>query len=34
MDDHASLIAALSLNDKVGLLTGADSWRTQGADAL
>src|SRR5260370_1514207 len=32
--DHASLIAALSLNDKVLLLTGADSWRTQGAEAL
>jgi hypothetical protein len=34
MDDHASLIAALSLNDKVLLLTGADSWRTHGARAL
>jgi beta-glucosidase len=30
----AQLVAGLSLNDKVLLLTGADSWRTQGADAL
>jgi beta-glucosidase len=30
----AELIASLSLNDKVLLLTGADSWRTQGAEAL
>src|SRR5258708_8706881 len=28
------LIAELSVQDKVLLLTGADSWRTQGADAL
>jgi beta-glucosidase len=34
MDDHAKLIAALSLSDKVLLLTGADAWRTQGAQAL
>jgi beta-glucosidase len=33
-DAAASLIAALSLQDKVLLLTGADSWRTQGAEAL
>jgi beta-glucosidase len=30
----ASLVAALSVADKVLLLTGADSWRTQGASAL
>ncbi|HET9897289.1 MAG TPA: glycoside hydrolase family 3 C-terminal domain-containing protein [Streptosporangiaceae bacterium] len=30
----ADLIARLSLNDKVLLLTGADSWSTQGAEAL
>ncbi|MEP7022338.1 MAG: glycoside hydrolase family 3 C-terminal domain-containing protein, partial [Actinomycetota bacterium] len=29
-----SLIAALSVEEKVLLLTGADSWRTQGAEAL
>lgn len=34
MDDDASLIAALPLNDKVRLLTGADTWRTRGAQAL
>lgn len=33
-DDAARLIAALPLNDKVRLLTGADSWRTHGAQAL
>jgi beta-glucosidase len=32
--DDASLVAGLSLQEKVLLLTGADSWRTQGADAL
>ncbi len=32
--NDADLIASLSLNDKVLLLTGADSWRTQGAEAL
>ncbi len=32
--DDASLAAALSVQEKVLLLTGADSWRTQGADAL
>lgn len=32
--DDAELIASLSLNDKVLLLTGADSWSTQGADAI
>ncbi len=31
---YADVIAGLSLNDKVLLLTGADSWSTQGADAL
>jgi beta-glucosidase len=31
--DYA-LVAALSLHEKVLLLTGADSWRTQGADLL
>src|SRR5580692_2744672 len=30
----ADVIAGLSLNDKVLLLTGADSWSTQGAEAL
>jgi beta-glucosidase len=30
----ARLVAGLSVRDKVVLLTGADSWRTQGADAL
>ncbi|HYK32747.1 MAG TPA: glycoside hydrolase family 3 C-terminal domain-containing protein [Streptosporangiaceae bacterium] len=34
LTDDAELIASLSLNDKVLLLTGADSWRTQGAEAL
>ena len=29
-----SLVAALSVSEKVLLLTGADSWRTQGAQAL
>ena len=33
-DGTADLIAALSVQDKVLLLTGADSWRTQGAEAL
>ena len=33
-DNDAMLIAALSLHDKVLLLTGADAWRTQGAAAL
>jgi beta-glucosidase len=36
-DDAAGLdglIAGLSVQDKVLLLTGADSWRTQGAEAL
>lgn len=32
--DEASLVARLSVQEKVLLLTGADSWRTQGADAL
>ena len=32
--DEASLMAGLSVQEKVLLLTGADSWRTQGADAL
>jgi len=32
--DDRSLIAALSVADKVLLLTGADSWRTQGARVL
>jgi beta-glucosidase len=32
--DDISLLAGLSVQDKVLLLTGADSWRTQGADAL
>src|SRR5262250_1153986 len=32
--DLADLIAELSVQDKVLLLTGADAWRTQGADAL
>jgi len=32
--EAADLIAALSVQDKVLLLTGADSWRTQGAEAL
>src|SRR5215469_780734 len=32
--DDATLIASLSLDDKVLLLTGADSWRTQGAESL
>ncbi len=32
--DATGLIAALSVQDKVLLLTGADSWRTQGAEAL
>jgi beta-glucosidase len=32
--DRADLIAGLSVQDKVLLLTGADAWRTQGADAL
>ena len=31
---EASLVAGLSVPEKVLLLTGADSWRTQGADAL
>jgi beta-glucosidase len=30
----ARLVAGLSVTDKVLLLTGADSWRTQGAEAL
>ncbi len=30
----ADLVVGLSLNDKVLLLTGADSWSTQGAEAL
>ncbi len=30
----AALVAGLSVTDKVLLLTGADSWRTQGAEAL
>ena len=30
----AGLVAALTLHDKVLLLTGADSWSTQGADLL
>ncbi|HTS98659.1 MAG TPA: glycoside hydrolase family 3 C-terminal domain-containing protein [Streptosporangiaceae bacterium] len=30
----AGLLAGLSVQDKVLLLTGADSWRTQGAEAL
>jgi len=30
----ASALAALSVQDEVLLLTGADSWRTQGAEAL
>src|SRR5215469_2660830 len=34
MGDDARLIAALSLVDKVLLLTGADAWRTHGAEAL
>jgi beta-glucosidase len=32
--DAAALIAGLPVLDKVLLLTGSDSWRTQGADAL
>src|SRR6185437_6544751 len=32
--NEADLIASLSLNEKVLLLTGADSWRTHGALAL
>jgi beta-glucosidase len=32
--DLADLIAELSVQEKVLLLTGADAWRTQGADAL
>ncbi|HEV2241752.1 MAG TPA: glycoside hydrolase family 3 C-terminal domain-containing protein [Streptosporangiaceae bacterium] len=32
--DLADLIAELSVQDKVLLLTGADAWHTQGADAL
>ncbi len=32
--DAATLVARLPVLDKVLLLTGADSWRTQGADAL
>src|SRR5260370_345748 len=32
--DPADLLATLSVQDKVLLLTGADSWRTQGAEAL
>ncbi len=32
--DEASLIAGLPVQDKVLLLTGADSWHTQGAEAL
>jgi beta-glucosidase len=32
--DPAGLLATLSVQDKVLLLTGADSWRTQGAEAL
>ncbi len=32
--DQASLIARLPVQDKVLLLTGADSWHTQGAEAL
>jgi beta-glucosidase len=31
---RADLISELSVQDKVLLLTGADSWRTQGAEAL
>jgi len=30
----AAMVAGLSVQEKVLLLTGADSWRTQGADAL
>jgi hypothetical protein len=33
-DRERSAIAALSVEEKVLLLTGADSWRTQGAEAL
>ncbi len=32
--DLTGLLAGLSVQDKVLLLTGADSWRTQGAEAL
>jgi signal transduction histidine kinase len=32
--EERSLVAALSVSEKVLLLTGADSWRTQGARAL
>ncbi|HUC56657.1 MAG TPA: glycoside hydrolase family 3 C-terminal domain-containing protein [Streptosporangiaceae bacterium] len=32
--NYSGLIAGLSLNDKVLLLTGADSWSTQGAEVL
>ncbi len=32
--NDADLIAGLSLHDKVLLLTGADSWRTQGVQAI
>jgi beta-glucosidase len=32
--EQADRIAALSVEDKVRLLTGADSWRTHGADTL
>jgi beta-glucosidase len=32
--DDADLLTGLTVQDKVLLLTGADSWRTQGADAL
>jgi beta-glucosidase len=32
--DELALVAALSVAEKVLLLTGADSWRTQGAKAL
>src|SRR5215469_13253563 len=34
MGDDARLIAALSLVDEALLLTGADAWRTHGAEAL
>ncbi len=33
-DDQARLASGLTVQDKVLLLTGADSWRTQGAEAL
>jgi beta-glucosidase len=33
-EDLARLLAGLTVDDKALLLTGADSWRTQGAEAL